>query len=595
MSTGIVTHRELDLLIGSRRRQRWQRSGRLPTGHVVTGHRERLTVFPEIVLALLVDRSPRIDDRILRVVRDCCSELERELGASPLIAASAGALRDQRGGWDYRRFARQLAETSDGALTEWRSRIDECWHGLNRDGIAVDCAAGVITAKRGDRYAWRARGRERELEEHPLSAALGPLRADNAATRLRVSVGPVTRTFLLASGGPAEPHPALMIAPERKDNPLAIFARAAHAAQRFLEARLDPSSGDAHAHLKRAYEYAEPAPSVDYEVHAGAFARSFFAINYWKAASVLMESRPPVAGIIDVGCGSGAAAAAALAWADHLSSERTQIRVIVIDRSTAQLDLAQGVLAAVSERLRHIAAAVRVMQADAQVPPADALDRPSLVLLSHLLTENREAAGDILRSWTTSSGEGSRILVIERDDDPAWRDISAALRGIAVPREEGAVEFARERLARYGAPRLRDADARPRARYADVRVPSPAARSSVERYFEAWRSRSIELLDLVFTEDATYSLRPFSDPLRGLEAIRAYWREKVLPQEHVVIAIPHIEYSTRGAFLEWETDFKQAGNAVTVRGAMRLGFTRDGGRIEWLREYYTKQVRAIAR
>jgi uncharacterized protein (TIGR02246 family) len=45
----------------------------------------------------------------------------------------------------------------------------------------------------------------------------------------------------------------------------------------------------------------------------------------------------------------------------------------------------------------------------------------------------------------------------------------------------------------------------------------------VERYERAWRSPGTDSLAKLFTEDASYSTAPYSEPHRGLDAIRRMW------------------------------------------------------------------------
>jgi ketosteroid isomerase-like protein len=51
-------------------------------------------------------------------------------------------------------------------------------------------------------------------------------------------------------------------------------------------------------------------------------------------------------------------------------------------------------------------------------------------------------------------------------------------------------------------------------------------------YERAWRTAGVEALKELFTEDATYRMSPYAEPVRGLEAIGALWeREREGPGE----------------------------------------------------------------
>jgi ketosteroid isomerase-like protein len=45
----------------------------------------------------------------------------------------------------------------------------------------------------------------------------------------------------------------------------------------------------------------------------------------------------------------------------------------------------------------------------------------------------------------------------------------------------------------------------------------------VARYERAWRSRGTDALRDLFTEDASYSASPWSEPVVGLQALRRFW------------------------------------------------------------------------
>ena len=54
----------------------------------------------------------------------------------------------------------------------------------------------------------------------------------------------------------------------------------------------------------------------------------------------------------------------------------------------------------------------------------------------------------------------------------------------------------------------------------------------IRRYERAWRSPGTAALSELFTEDATYLLSPYQDPVVGLDEIAAMWeRERAGPDE----------------------------------------------------------------
>jgi ketosteroid isomerase-like protein len=65
----------------------------------------------------------------------------------------------------------------------------------------------------------------------------------------------------------------------------------------------------------------------------------------------------------------------------------------------------------------------------------------------------------------------------------------------------------------------------------------------IEAYERAWRTAGTEALAGLFSEDATYRMSPYEEPVRGLGAIGALWeRERAGPDEgfemkHEVVAV----------------------------------------------------------
>jgi SnoaL-like domain len=54
----------------------------------------------------------------------------------------------------------------------------------------------------------------------------------------------------------------------------------------------------------------------------------------------------------------------------------------------------------------------------------------------------------------------------------------------------------------------------------------------VRGYERAWRTAGTDALEAVFTEEASYSMEPYDEPVGGLEAIGALWeRERSGPDE----------------------------------------------------------------
>ena len=61
--------------------------------------------------------------------------------------------------------------------------------------------------------------------------------------------------------------------------------------------------------------------------------------------------------------------------------------------------------------------------------------------------------------------------------------------------------------------------------------------SWLEGYERAWRTPGTEALREIFSEDATYQLAPYEQPIAGLDAIASMWeREREGPDEQFTMA-----------------------------------------------------------
>jgi uncharacterized protein (TIGR02246 family) len=70
----------------------------------------------------------------------------------------------------------------------------------------------------------------------------------------------------------------------------------------------------------------------------------------------------------------------------------------------------------------------------------------------------------------------------------------------------------------------------------------------IDRYENAWRTAGTERLRDLFTADATYLPAPFDEPLRGLEAIAAFWEaEREGPDEEFTLDAEMVATDADGA------------------------------------------------
>jgi ketosteroid isomerase-like protein len=118
---------------------------------------------------------------------------------------------------------------------------------------------------------------------------------------------------------------------------------------------------------------------------------------------------------------------------------------------------------------------------------------------------------------------------------------------------------------------------------ADIRA---LGRRLIDSFGDAWSGANVDLMMSVYSPDAVFVETPFSEPLRGLEAIRRYWLEVPYNQSEITFRSGEIY----GAGPWFSTEFKcvfrrrRTGEWVDARGAIFCE-TQDG-RISEMRMYW---------
>jgi uncharacterized protein (TIGR02246 family) len=75
-------------------------------------------------------------------------------------------------------------------------------------------------------------------------------------------------------------------------------------------------------------------------------------------------------------------------------------------------------------------------------------------------------------------------------------------------------------------------------------------------YKEAWEKQDPELIVTIFTKDATYTERAFSNKYEGHAGIKKYWQEKVIGQQKdVSFDLKKVYVDGEVAIVEWATEF----------------------------------------
>ncbi|MFS8533423.1 nuclear transport factor 2 family protein [Sphaerobacter thermophilus] len=107
----------------------------------------------------------------------------------------------------------------------------------------------------------------------------------------------------------------------------------------------------------------------------------------------------------------------------------------------------------------------------------------------------------------------------------------------------------------------------------------------IEGYRVAWERRDPEAAARLFTPDATYRSNIVEEAHQGQEGVRAYWQAVTASQSDVRVRMGRPFVDGYRVAVEFWTDMKVDGEAVTLPGCLLLDFTD-----EWLcrrlREYW---------
>jgi|SRR2546430_238075 len=116
------------------------------------------------------------------------------------------------------------------------------------------------------------------------------------------------------------------------------------------------------------------------------------------------------------------------------------------------------------------------------------------------------------------------------------------------------------------------------------------ARKVIDTYIRAWEGQNPDLIVTIFTESATYHERVLEDPIPDRNAIRDYWRSKVVEsQANIKIQLLNVYLDGETAIAEWEAEFDDIAQSVRKRMREIAVLTFEGGLISSLREYWASE------
>lgn len=80
-------------------------------------------------------------------------------------------------------------------------------------------------------------------------------------------------------------------------------------------------------------------------------------------------------------------------------------------------------------------------------------------------------------------------------------------------------------------------------------------KSWLDGYGRAWENRDPQALVELFAEDGTYQVTPFLEPLRGRQAIFAYWSEVARTEENVRFGCEILAVTPEVGLARWWASF----------------------------------------
>lgn len=116
-------------------------------------------------------------------------------------------------------------------------------------------------------------------------------------------------------------------------------------------------------------------------------------------------------------------------------------------------------------------------------------------------------------------------------------------------------------------------------------------RGWLDSYRSAWETRDPEAVIRLFAEDATYQETPFTQPMRGREAIRHYWSRAVAgSQEQIRFGYEILAVTEFTAIAHWWASFARISTKIQVSldGIFLLTFDAAGLCTE-LREWWVRK------
>ncbi len=114
-------------------------------------------------------------------------------------------------------------------------------------------------------------------------------------------------------------------------------------------------------------------------------------------------------------------------------------------------------------------------------------------------------------------------------------------------------------------------------------------RALVDEFGRGWSRAKVDVMMSVFAAEPVFQETPFSEPLRGQDAVRGYWADVPLHQSEISFTAGEIFVVGPWFATEFKCTFRRrrTGEWVDARGAMFC--ETDGTRITEMRLYWDRR------
>ncbi len=117
-----------------------------------------------------------------------------------------------------------------------------------------------------------------------------------------------------------------------------------------------------------------------------------------------------------------------------------------------------------------------------------------------------------------------------------------------------------------------------------------AFKSWLDAYGQAWENRNPEAATALFTENGTYQVTPFLEPICGRKAIFDYWSEVARTEENIAFGYEILVANSELNIARWSASFVivPPGLQTQLDGIFLISLDEQG-RCKSLQEWWHKQ------